>query len=64
VRNPVLVDGDDLDIERPAPLLGEHSEEILRELGYADDRIAALTRDRVVQVPAEEPAAGVAMAAG
>jgi CoA:oxalate CoA-transferase len=64
VRNPVLADRDGPTITRAGPLLGEHTVEILQELGYADDRIAALTRDRVVQVPAEEPAAGVAMAAG
>jgi crotonobetainyl-CoA:carnitine CoA-transferase CaiB-like acyl-CoA transferase len=33
---------------RPAPLLGEHTEHILRGLGYDDTEIAALRRDRVV----------------
>ncbi len=33
---------------RPAPLLGEHTEEILKSLGYDDAEIAALRRDRVV----------------
>ena len=33
---------------RPAPLLGEHTDEILLSLGYDDTEIAALRRDRVV----------------
>ena len=33
---------------RPAPLLGEHTDEILRTLGYAEGEIAAMRRERVV----------------
>jgi crotonobetainyl-CoA:carnitine CoA-transferase CaiB-like acyl-CoA transferase len=33
---------------RPAPLLGEHTVEILKSLGYEDPEIAALRRERVV----------------
>jgi crotonobetainyl-CoA:carnitine CoA-transferase CaiB-like acyl-CoA transferase len=32
----------------PPPLLGEHTEELLRELGYSDDRILALRAARVI----------------
>jgi crotonobetainyl-CoA:carnitine CoA-transferase CaiB-like acyl-CoA transferase len=42
VRNPVLFDHDGPSIRRPAPLLGEHSGEILRELGHTDAQIDAL----------------------
>jgi crotonobetainyl-CoA:carnitine CoA-transferase CaiB-like acyl-CoA transferase len=48
VRNPVLFDQDGPTIRRPAPLLGEHSEEILRDLGYGDGQIDALSKAGVV----------------
>src|SRR5262245_4075754 len=35
-------------IQRAAPTLGEHTEEILREMGYDDERIFNLLRDKVV----------------
>jgi crotonobetainyl-CoA:carnitine CoA-transferase CaiB-like acyl-CoA transferase len=35
-------------IQRAAPTLGEHTEEILRELGYDDERIVKLRRESVI----------------
>jgi CoA:oxalate CoA-transferase len=39
VRNPILLDHDSPAIDRCAPMLGEHSEEILRQLGYSVETI-------------------------
>ena len=35
-------------LDRPAPLIGEHSSEILREYGYTEEEIAQLTESGVV----------------
>jgi crotonobetainyl-CoA:carnitine CoA-transferase CaiB-like acyl-CoA transferase len=35
-------------IQRPAPTLGQHNHELLRELGYGDAEIAQLEADQVI----------------
>ena len=48
VASPVRIDRERLEHDRPPPRLGEHSAEVLRELGLSDDEIAALVADGVV----------------
>jgi crotonobetainyl-CoA:carnitine CoA-transferase CaiB-like acyl-CoA transferase len=48
VRNPLRIDGARLPIGTPPPLLGEHTDRVLRELGYAARDIARLRRDGVI----------------
>lgn len=40
---------------RHAPRLGEHSIEVLREIGYSDERIAALVENGTTATPSENP---------
>jgi crotonobetainyl-CoA:carnitine CoA-transferase CaiB-like acyl-CoA transferase len=49
-RNPILFDHDGPEIERPCPVLGEHSEEILRELGYAPGAIREMVSSGVTRL--------------
>ena len=51
VRLPWLVDGQAVPWQRPAPTLGEHSIDILRELGFAKGEIDALLASRAVMAP-------------
>jgi crotonobetainyl-CoA:carnitine CoA-transferase CaiB-like acyl-CoA transferase len=36
-------------VRRPAPAIGEHTLEVLREAGVAEDRIQQALKDRVLQ---------------
>jgi CoA:oxalate CoA-transferase len=50
VRNPVLLDHDGPEFARPAPTLGEHSQELLHELGYSDAEIRSFASASVTQL--------------
>ena len=43
-----LAEGGTGSIERPPPLIGEHTDEILREAGYSEAAIAAFRAEGVV----------------
>jgi len=49
-RNPVLLDRDGPAIDRHSPMLGEHSAEVLSELGYSPATIAELVAAGVTKV--------------
>ena len=55
VRPPVKFSKSPASIRRHAPLLGENNIEILREIGYNDDRIAELIESGATSIPPDEP---------
>ena len=45
---PFMMEATPWSIRRPAPLLGQHTEEVLTELGMSDAEVESLRRDRVI----------------
>jgi crotonobetainyl-CoA:carnitine CoA-transferase CaiB-like acyl-CoA transferase len=48
VNSPIWIKGQEKLQPRPAPAVGEHSEEVLRAAGYAQREIDALRADGVI----------------
>jgi crotonobetainyl-CoA:carnitine CoA-transferase CaiB-like acyl-CoA transferase len=55
---PIKSTGDLTAIRKPAPWLGQHSAEVLLDLGYPDDEIEALFAQSVIYDRCREPATG------
>ena len=47
VGNPIKLSDSVTEVER-SPLLGEHTEEVLSQLGYTKDQIDSLRTERVI----------------
>lgn len=55
LRGPLSLDGEASVITSPPPLLGEHTVDILREIGYSDDAIDRVeSNGRVLTAPVKE----------
>jgi len=50
---PIHFHGTPCQVRQPPPLHGQHSQEILAELGYGPEEVAKLLEDGSVATPAE-----------
>jgi crotonobetainyl-CoA:carnitine CoA-transferase CaiB-like acyl-CoA transferase len=48
IRTPIRMSASAVAVRDTAPKLGQHTDQILKDLGYAPTEIAALRRERVV----------------
>ncbi len=48
LRNPIQMSGSPASIRRAPPLLGEHTAEVLAELGYGEEMVRALAEEGVI----------------
>jgi crotonobetainyl-CoA:carnitine CoA-transferase CaiB-like acyl-CoA transferase len=48
VNSPIWIKGQQKTAPRPAPAVGEHSDEVLREAGYSDAEISALRAEGII----------------
>jgi crotonobetainyl-CoA:carnitine CoA-transferase CaiB-like acyl-CoA transferase len=48
LRSPIRTSGADISLPTPPPGVGEHTDDVLRELGYAETQIDAMRADRAI----------------
>jgi len=48
IRRPVYIDGGRDGSDLPAPTLGEHTDQVLKELGYDDAAIAQMRKSKAI----------------
>jgi formyl-CoA transferase len=48
INSPIWIEGHEKLQPRPAPAVGEHSDEVLREIGYTEAEIGALRAEGII----------------